>query len=159
MMRWFCSPVKPSSLQTSLLQRSVCSGPWQPVSSAQSWPLCYFPWQPFHKTAPDTFQLLSEEKTQDLTYLLAFNIIQMFKPNFVDFFQEWINSFHRVIILLLSWPFPSPFGKKLIDVLGRRPLSVASCPYWGTSSTGRQDQISNDSRERLMKGQISASLY
>ena len=108
---WFCSPVKPFSLQMRLLQRSVCSGPWQPVSSVQSLPLCYFPWQPFRKTAPDTFQRLSEEKTQDFTYFLAFNIIQMFKPDFVDFFQERKNSLNRVVILLVSWPFPSPFRK------------------------------------------------
>ena len=31
----------------------------------------------------------------------------------------------------------------------RHLLLVASYPYWGTSNTGRQDQISDDSRERL----------
>ena len=34
-----------------------------------------------------------------------------------------------------------------LDVLGHRLISVASCPYRGTSSTGRQEQISDNSRE------------
>ena len=37
-----------------------------------------------------------------------------------------------------------------LDVLCRRPISEASCLYWATSSTGRQDQISDNSQERLL---------
>ena len=40
-----------------------------------------------------------------------------------------------------------------LEVLGHRPILVASCRYWGTSSTG-QDQILDNSREHLLNNHL-----